>query len=59
MSCTTVSTDLYWNAVATPLFIITLIMGLGTLFSLDTATLGTASEQKGIARAIINARITN
>jgi hypothetical protein len=34
MGCTTVSMDVYWNGIATPLFIFTLVMGMVTLFSM-------------------------
>jgi len=34
MGCTTVSMDVYWNGIATPLFIFTLVMGMVTLFTM-------------------------
>lgn len=38
MPCSTVSMDLYWNGVATPLFLFVLGNGMVALFNMSTLT---------------------
>ena len=53
MGCTTVSMDVYWNGIATPLFIFTLVMGLMTLFNMAPINRAEGDKVAAAAKAAV------